>query len=253
MFLGLKHNTKKASLMGKKWSPPPAEADSDEANAVESELDALDKVSAARAAKWQNNQGKLKSSVTGLVSATKKLQKVAIEKVESKQLPDEFSDINLNPGAKNPFKKKKVKVYTEHEGEIIETFEDMEGDLEHDKLDVHQREANAQNAYELAKKARDFAIETAKDNKKEKEDIKAEKESELAKAETDLAAEEQELAADTATMESTDQECKMVNEGWEQRSAIRTGEIEAMEMAMKILSKAGSRGLPSGRERSRQW
>jgi len=28
-----------------------------------------------------------------------------------------------------------------------------------------------------------------------------------------------------------------VNEGWEQRSAIRTGEIEAMEMAMKILSK----------------
>merc|ERR1719375_1716395 len=116
MFLGLKHNTKKASLMGKKWSPPPAEADSDEANAVESELDALDKVSAARAAKWQNNQGKLKSSVTGLVSATKKLQKVAIEKVESKQLPDEFSDINLNPGAKNPFKKKKVKVYTEHEG-----------------------------------------------------------------------------------------------------------------------------------------
>merc|ERR1719420_2494804 len=174
MFLGLKHNTKKASLMGKKWSPPPAEADSDEANAVESELDALDKVSAARAAKWQNNQGKLKSSVTGLVSATKKLQKVAIEKVESKQLPDEFSDINLNPGAKNPFKKKKVKRYSENEdGEMIETFHDMEGDLEHDKQDVHLAEANAQNAYELAKKARDFALEKATDNKNEKVDIKA--------------------------------------------------------------------------------
>merc|ERR1719420_902887 len=237
MFLGLKHNTKKASLMGKKWSPPPAEADSDEANAVESELDALDKVSAARAAKWQNNQGKLKSSVTGLVSATKKLQKVAIEKVESKQLPDEFSDINLNPGAKNPFKKKKVKVYTEHEGEVIEVFEDMEGDLEHDKVDVHQREANAQNAYELAKKARDFAIQAAKDNKVEKEDIKADKESDLATAETDLSEEESELAGDSATLDSTDQECKMVNEGWEQRSAVRSGEIEAMEMAIKILSK----------------
>merc|ERR1719420_2499510 len=237
MFLGLKHNTKKASLMGKKWSPPPAEADSDEANAVESELDALDKVSAARAAKWQNNQGKLKSSVTGLVSATKKLQKVAIEKVESKQLPDEFSDINLNPGAKNPFKKKKVKVYTEHEGEIIETFEDMEGDLEHSKVDVHQREANAQNAYELAKKARDFSIDAAKDNKKEKEDIKADKGEQLAKAETDLAEEEKQLAGDSATLDSTDQECKMVNKGWDQRAAIRAGEIEAMEMAIKILSK----------------
>merc|ERR1719420_1125990 len=237
MFLGLKHNTKKASLMGKKWSPPPAEADSDEANAVESELDALDKVSAARAAKWQNNQGKLKSSVTGLVSATKKLQKVAIEKVESQQLPPGFDNINLNPGAKNPFKKKKVKVYTEHEGEIIETFEDMEGDLEHDKLDVHQREANAQNAYELAKKARDFAIDAAKDNKNEKVDIKADKGSQLAKAETDLSEEEKQLAGDSATLDSTDQECKMVNEGFEQRSAIRAGEIEAMEMAIKILSK----------------
>merc|ERR1719316_662088 len=204
-----------------------------EADAVESELDALDKVSAARASKFSTNdknETNLKSSVTGLVAATKKLQKV-------EQLPDEFAHINLNPGAKNPFKKKKVKVYTEHEGEIIETFEDMEGDLEHDKLDVHQREANAQNAYELAKKARDFSIAAAKDNKREKEDIKADKEADLAKAETDLSEEETELAGDSATLDSTDQECKMVNEGWDQRSAIRAGEIEAMEMAVKILSK----------------
>merc|ERR1719316_1260994 len=204
-----------------------------EADAVESELDALDKVSDARASKLQTNVAsdkKLKSSVTGLVAATKKLQKV-------EQLPDEFAHINLNPGAKNPFKKKKVKVYTEHEGEVIETFEDMEGDLEHDKLDVHQREANAQNAYELAKKSRDFAIKAAKDNKREKEDIKADKESELAKAETDLEAEEKELSGDSATLDSTDQECKQVNAGWEQRSAIRSGEITAMEMAIKILSK----------------
>merc|ERR1719482_1912559 len=110
------------------------------------------------------------------------------------QLPDEFSDINLNPGAKNPFKKGKVKVYTEHEGEVIETFKDMEGDLEFDKLDVHRREANAQNAYELAKKARDFSIQAAKDNKNEKVDIKADKGSQLAKAETDLAEEEKQLA-----------------------------------------------------------
>merc|ERR1719473_2149135 len=104
-----------------------------------------------------------------------------MEKKKVEQLPDEFAHINLNPGAKNPFKKKKVKVYTEHEGEVIETFEDMEGGLEKDKLDVHQREANAQNAYELAKKARDFAINAAKDNKEEKENIKADKGAELAK------------------------------------------------------------------------
>jgi len=236
MFLGLKHSIKKAGLKGT-WSPPPVESDTAEEQAVDGELEAINKVSAARASKWQSNDGKLKSSVTGLVAATKKLKKVETEKVEKKQLPEEFAHINLNPGAKNPFKKKKVKVYTEHEGEVIETFEDMEGDLEHDKLDVHQREANAQNAYELAKKSRDFAIKAAKDNKREKEDIKADKESELAKAETDLEAEEKELSGDSATLDSTDQECKQVNAGWEQRSAIRSGEITAMEMAIKILSK----------------
>jgi len=241
MFLALKHNLKKNAL---KWSPPPAEEA--EATAVAGELDALNSMSAVRASKWQNSDQKLEKSVTGLIAATKKLKKV--EKVDSHELPGEYAHINLNPGAKNPFKKNKVKVYTEHEGEVIETFEDMEGDLEHDKLDVHQREANAQNAYELAKKSRDFAIGAAKDNKKEKEDIKGDKEAELAKAETDLSAEESELAGDSATLDSTDQECKTVNEGWEQRSSIRAGEIEAMEMAIKILSKVSGVRNPDTHE-----
>jgi len=215
------------------WKPPPLEEHS-EASEIDSELNAMEASSqkSVRGSAWKSQR--LAKSVTALNSASKQLSKHTLKE---DQLPDQFKDINLNPGAKNPFKKKKVKVYTEHEGEIIETFEDMEGDLEHDKLDVHQREANAQNAYELAKKSRDFAIDAAKDNKKEKEDIKADKGSQLAKAETDLSEEETELAGDSATLDSTDQECKMVNEGWEQRSAIRAGEIEAMEMAIKILSK----------------
>merc|ERR1719316_1485050 len=215
-----------------------------EADAVESELDALDKVSDARASKLQTNVAndkKLKSSVTGLVAATKKLQKV-------EQLPDEFAHINLNPGAKNPFKKNKVKVYTEHEGEIIETFEDMEGDLEHDKLDVHQREANAQNAYELAKKARDFTISAAKDGKTEKENIKADKESELAKNTEDMASLQSELEADELTLKDTEEKCTKNEEAWDQRSAVRAGEIEAMGMAIKILSKVSGVRDPDSHE-----
>merc|ERR1719301_303788 len=38
-------------------------------------------------------------------------------------------------------------------------------------------------------------------------------------------------------MDATDQECKTVNGEWEERCAIREGEITAMEMAIKILSK----------------
>merc|ERR1719482_1561945 len=117
--------------------------------------------------------------------------------------PDTDALMKLDPGKNNPFKKKKVKVYTEHEGEVIETFKGMDEDFRHDKLDVHQREANAQNAYELAKKARDFAIKAAKDNKEEKEDIKADKVSEKVKTEDDYRAMKDELVADETTLKST--------------------------------------------------
>merc|ERR1719281_1829616 len=186
---------------------------------------------------------KAQKSATALAVATSDLKKAAIkaekgEKEGDDQLPEQFKDINLNPGAKNPFKKGKVKVYTEtQEGELIETFQDMEGGFEHDKLDTHEREANAQNAYKLAKQARETAITAARDNKKEKEDIKADKESELAKAQESLTSEEKEYAGDAATLDSTDAECKKNSEAWDQRSKVRAGEIEAMSVAIKILTK----------------
>merc|ERR1719487_2695838 len=156
--------------------------------------------------------------------------------------------MKLDPGKNNPFKKKKVKVYTEHEGEIIETFQDMDGDFRHDKLDVHQREANAQNAYELAKKARDFTIQAAKDAKTEKEDIKADKESELAKNTEDKASLQSELEADELTLKDTEEKCTKNEEAWDQRSAVRAGEIEAMGMAIKILSKVSGVRDPDSHE-----
>merc|ERR1719443_2658058 len=121
--------------------------------------------------------------------------------------PDTDALMKLDPGKNNPFKKKKVKVYTEHEGEVIETFVDMDSDFRHDKLDVHQREANAQNAYELAKKARDFTIQAAKDAKTEKENIKADKESELAKNTEDKSSLQSELEADELTLKDTEEKC----------------------------------------------
>jgi len=151
--------------------------------------------------------------------------------------PDTDALMKLDPGKNNPFKKKKVKVYTEHEGEIIETFVDMDEDFRHDKLDVHQREANAQNAYELAKKARDFTIQAAKDAKTEKENIKADKESELAKNTEDKNSLQSELEADELTLKDTEEKCTNNEAAWDQRSKVRAGEIEAMAMAIKILTK----------------
>merc|ERR1719321_2355541 len=97
-----------------------------------------------------------------------------------------------------------------------------------------------------AKKARDTALSTAKDSKKEKEGIKGDKESDKATSESTLSETQKALSGDTATLEQTDKECKTVTGEWEQRSAIRTNEIKAIDMAVKILAKvSGNSALQS--------
>merc|ERR1719213_1421497 len=130
-----------------------------------------------------------------------------------------------------------AKTYSFKSGGIIETFKAMKAEFEADKLDSTSAETNKLNAYNLSKQARDTAISTAKDSKKEKEDIKGDKESEKANSESTKSETENALADDTATLEQTDKECKTVTGEWEERSAVREGEIKAMNMAVKILSK----------------
>merc|ERR1719449_231680 len=130
-----------------------------------------------------------------------------------------------------------AKTYSFKSGGIIETFKAMKAEFEADKLDSTTAETNKLNAYNLAKQERDTAISTAKASKKEKEDIKGDKESEKATSESTKSETETALSDDTATLEQTDKECKTVTGQWEERSAIHEGEIKAMDMAAKILSK----------------
>jgi len=141
-----------------------------------------------------------------------------------------------------------AKTYTFKSGAIIETFKSMKAQFEADKLDSTSAETNKLNAYNLAKQARDTALSTAKDSKKEKEGIKGDKESDKANSESSLSETEKALSGDTATLEQTDKECKTVTGEWEQRSAIREGEIKAMGMAIKILAKVGGVRNPDEHE-----
>merc|ERR1719160_477402 len=141
-----------------------------------------------------------------------------------------------------------AKTYSFKSGSIIETFKGMKAEFEADKLDSTSAETNKLNAYNLAKQARDKATSTAEDSKKEKEGIKSDKESELEKAGTDKSETEKALSGDTATREQTDKECKTVSGEWEQRSAIRNGEITAMDMAIKILGKVTGTRNPDEHE-----
>merc|ERR1719443_125598 len=123
------------------------------------------------------------------------------------------------------------------ENRVIDTFKHMEEGWAADKLSEDEQETNALQAYKLAKQARDSAISTAEASKSEKEGIKADRESAKAQAESDKAEQENMLEGDEASLESTDQECKSKTEEWNERSKIRDGELEAIAMAKKILSK----------------
>merc|ERR1719327_2174904 len=114
--------------------------------------------------------------------------------------------LKLNPGKNNPFKPK-AKVFSNHEGGVIETFKHLEEGWSIDKLSEEQ-ETNALNAFKLAKQAGATAISTAKASKNEKESIKADKESEKASAESSKNEQEKMLSGDTATLEDTDKKCK---------------------------------------------
>merc|ERR1719390_327655 len=130
-----------------------------------------------------------------------------------------------------------AKTYTNKAGGVIETFKGMEKGFEGDTLDAHQQEANKKKAYALAKQAQDFAIKAAEDSKSEKESIKGDKEAELADAESARAQEQSALEADSVSLDDTNKECTTKTEEWNQRSAVRAGEIQAIQMAQKVLSK----------------
>jgi len=119
----------------------------------------------------------------------------------------------------------------------LELLKQLELKFEDDLTQVEKEETNRVNSYNLAKDARDNAITAAEKAKDEKTDLKAEVDEEKAEAEGDLEDEEGELEADTGTLETTDKKCSVKTSEWEERSTTRSGEIEAINVAIKILAK----------------
>lgn len=130
-----------------------------------------------------------------------------------------------------------VKKYSFKGGNVIELLKNLKLKFEDDLTQIEKEETNAQNGYDLARKARDNAIDAAEDSKDEKEDLKGEVDSEKNEAENDLSNEKEELEADTGTLEATQKSCSVKKSEWDERSSIRTNEIAAIGQAVKILAK----------------
>jgi DNA repair exonuclease SbcCD ATPase subunit len=131
-----------------------------------------------------------------------------------------------------------VDKYDFKSGSVIELLKQLKLKFQDDKMAATKAETNALNAYDLAKKARDNAIKAAEKSKDKKEKTLAKVKSTIAQAEKDLENEEADLKADSKSLADTEEACATKKGEWETRSKVREQEIEAMDVAMKILAKA---------------
>jgi predicted S18 family serine protease len=136
-------------------------------------------------------------------------------------------------------KAKHVKVYKFKGGNVIELLKQLKGKFEQDLLEVEKAETNAVNAFELATKALGNKQTAAESSLDKKEDSLAAAKAALAAAEADLKDVKEDLAADSETLAETHKECAIKTSEWEERSETRAKEIEAIAMAVKILSEVG--------------
>merc|ERR1719174_1641033 len=122
-------------------------------------------------------------------------------------------------------------------GDTLELMKGLEHKFEDDKVDADKAETNSINAYNLAKKARENAMDAAEDSKAAKESALSSCNEELSDAKAAKADTEEDLAADSATLEETEKSCRLKTNEWNERSKTREGEIEAINVAIKILAK----------------
>jgi DNA repair exonuclease SbcCD ATPase subunit len=128
---------------------------------------------------------------------------------------------------------------------VIELLKELKLKFEDESLALTKAETNSINAYDLSKQARDDSIAAAEKSKDKKEKELAGVESAIADAEKQKKDTEDDLAADSKSLSDTEDACATKKSEWETRSKTRTLEIEAMDAAIKILSKStGVRSEP---------
>merc|ERR1719409_503463 len=132
-----------------------------------------------------------------------------------------------------------VKKYKFKSGNIIELLKQLKAKFEDDLLETNKAETNAENNYQLAKDAAEKAKAAAVASREEEEGALADAKAALAEAEATLADVKADLAADSATLAETEKSCAIKTSEWAERSETRAKEIEAIAMAVKILSEVG--------------
>jgi hypothetical protein len=131
-----------------------------------------------------------------------------------------------------------VQKYNFKSGDIIETLKSLKLRFEDELTATNKAETASINAYDLAKQAREEVILQTKASLATAKELLAGVLGDLATYRAELASEESDKKADEATLASTEKACTVKKQEWEERSSVRSAEIEAIEAAIGILSKA---------------
>jgi DNA repair exonuclease SbcCD ATPase subunit len=146
-----------------------------------------------------------------------------------KARPDQLAEGDLN---------KHVDKYDFKSENVVELLKQLKLKFEDDKLAGTKAETNALNAYSLSKEARDNANDAAKKSKKRKTTELANTKKAIVDANKVLKVTRSDLKDDSKSLADTEDACRIKTSEWEERSKTRSLEIEAMDQAMQILSKA---------------
>jgi len=174
------------------------------------------------------DQVKMVLKMTVLKMTKDQRQRLAVF-AEPKKRPDQLAKGDLN---------KHVDKYDFKSENVIELLKELKLKFEDDKLTGTKEETNAVNSYDLSKEARDNALDAANASKKKKTRELAETDASITATEKQLGLTKKDLADDSKSLADTRDACRIKTSEWEERSNTRSLEIEAMNQAMKILSKS---------------
>jgi chromosome segregation ATPase len=132
---------------------------------------------------------------------------------------------------------KHTKKYSFKSNSVTELLKNLKLKFEDELIEATKAETNAQNAHALAKNARDATLKAAQNAAMQTVNDHADADGALTTAKGDLKDQEEDLKADSGTLQATQKSCTMKISEWQERSALRNQELQAMAAAIKILGK----------------
>jgi len=121
---------------------------------------------------------------------------------------------------------------------VIELLKELKHKFEDDKLAGTKAETAAINAHELQIEALENAHDAASKSKREKTTDLGQTKDDIADNKKQLDSTESDKKDDSKSLDDTQKSCRVKKHEWETRSNTRKNEVEAMDQAVKILSKS---------------